>query len=317
MTTVQKQDDRIIDPTQTIWVAGYNDVGYSPDPENVAVFATQAAARDYIADEIERVADGLDAVAWETDEPDELADGAHADAENVRHNADHDFEDDFYIHVEDGRSLPTSFWVQASTLGQTFGDGGTLDLEKLDKDDQFQRLLEELPEIGEVYVTATSATPVYDADHDVVELEERSGWVDPNWSRVYLHDEKEDVRPLWSGTDPADAADAIKSFLGTVEASGDSRGSRGTYYGGDTEQDSDVTFSYAAHVWGWPEDKVKLVDQYVATDNLNTPLAEDQLAILHEKAAYYDDLLDVASRGHSHALAAMEQTTRDPGRARG
>lgn len=261
-----KQDDRIIDPDQEIWIAGHNDPGYSPDPDSVVAFATQDAARSYVADEIERLADGLDADAYTIDEPDELADSARADAENVRGNADQDFSDEFSIQVEDGRSLPTVFWVQRSTLGERYAEvDGKLDLESLDWDEEFRSLLDELPQIGEVYVTATSATPVYDAENDVVDLQERSGWLDANWSRIYLHEKMEDVRPLWRGTDPAEAAEAIKNYIGAIEPSCDSRGSRGTYYGSDSEESSDATFSYAAHIWGWDEAKVRELDGYVSS----------------------------------------------------
>lgn len=280
-----KQDDRIIDPNQAIWVAGHNDLGYSPDPDNVTAFATQAAARDYIADEIERLADGLDAVAWDTDEPDELADSAHADAENVRHNADQDYGDEFSVHVEDGRALPTSFWVQRSTLGERYDlnqDDRMALPPELERDEEFQSLLEELPEVGEVYATATSLTPVYDAENDVTDGVEHSGWVDPNWSRVDLHDEMEDVRPLWRGTDPAEAGRAVKDFLGAVEPA-ETAGSRGTYYGSDGEQPTDVTFSYAAHVWGWGPDKIAQVDAEVFSP-IEDAIPRQQLAALHERA---------------------------------
>jgi hypothetical protein len=269
-------NDRIIDPNQEIWVAGHNDVGYSPDPDSVVAFATQEAARGHVADEIERLADGLDAVAWDTDEPDELADGAHADAENVRGNADQDYGDEFSVQVEDGRSLPTSFWVQRSTLGERYGD---LAATELDQNEEFQSLLEELPEVGEVYVTASSVTPVLSQGEFL--LHERHGWIDPQHSRVYLHGNMSDVRPLWTGTDPAEAAGAIRDYLGAVEPNDPNRPD--TYYGADDEQDSDVTFSYAARVYGWDEDKLRQVEAAIAAP-VERAIPDKVLLSPHEKA---------------------------------
>jgi hypothetical protein len=61
MTTTEQAAETT---TVGAWVAGHNLAGYSPDPDNVAAFATWGEAWAYLADEATRQAEQDDDAVW-------------------------------------------------------------------------------------------------------------------------------------------------------------------------------------------------------------------------------------------------------------
>jgi hypothetical protein len=115
-----------ISPATIVYVAGHNTAGYSPDGEPAA-FATIDAARSYLADELDRLADFL----YDTelaDDDTELADSVAASVEMVKADTDGDIAWSVAHHggwstfEDDGRSLPTVYWIHAAPIGDVFGD---------------------------------------------------------------------------------------------------------------------------------------------------------------------------------------------------
>lgn len=87
-----------------------------------------------------------------------------------------------------------------------------------------------------VFITADSVNP--DTE------EELHGWIDWNWSRTQLHENKEDVRAL-ELEDGQDTQTFIESILGAVHTDDGE-----TFYAVDGETDgmTGISWSWAAHV---------------------------------------------------------------------
>ena len=100
----------------TQWVAGWNMPGYLPvtDPE---LFESWEDARDYLADELRRVADGLLIVAGDEEGYDRelIEDRAH-DADQLAHGL-HDHEADTPIAVGHEDMV---YWAQPTGQGAMF-----------------------------------------------------------------------------------------------------------------------------------------------------------------------------------------------------
>jgi hypothetical protein len=126
-----------IGPETTVWTTGQNEPGYLPNPDDVRVFATQEAARLDVADRISELAVTMTNEEEETSHVDYLTDesyladtdrpsfGAIAQAENIRHNADQDYNGNITVQVDNMTHTPPVFWAQPSTLADAFGDDTT------------------------------------------------------------------------------------------------------------------------------------------------------------------------------------------------
>lgn len=119
-----------ISPATIVYTVGSNVPGYSPESD-VAAFATIDDARSYLADEIDQLADYLADVESDTAAEDgedfELSNYALALVELVKSDRDGDITANvnaggWTTYIETGRSLPTAYWIHASTLGEAFGD---------------------------------------------------------------------------------------------------------------------------------------------------------------------------------------------------
>lgn len=87
-----------------------------------------------------------------------------------------------------------------------------------------------------VYITADIYNPVTE--------EESHGWIDWNWSRTQLHENKEDVRTL-ELEDDENVWKFIENLIGEIDLQ-----SRSTYYAADSVTDyvTGLSYTYAAHV---------------------------------------------------------------------
>lgn len=115
-----------IGPATTVFVTGYNTAGYSPNPDTLVVHATVEAARACLASELDDAADYV-AESGE-DGADELSASIAASAELVKSDRDGDVawsvvQRGSWSTMEDtGRGIDSSYWINASTLGEAFGD---------------------------------------------------------------------------------------------------------------------------------------------------------------------------------------------------
>lgn len=121
-------------------------------------------------------------------------------------------------------------------------------------------VLPQLPAQGTVWVTATATTWGDSGSSD--DYEQEHGWVQPQFSRTTLYENRDDVAPIYSGTDPAAAASEIRDFLGGVEQP---ESGRGSFYASDSESslESGTSYSYACHAEGWSPEQLKQIEQQV------------------------------------------------------
>jgi hypothetical protein len=126
-----------ISPTTVVYSAGHNTPGYSPDPESIAYFATIEAARIYLADELDQLADSLMLDPFIADDESGLWASVAASAELVKSDRDGDVAatirtwGGWATHEDTGQTLPTAYWINATTLGEAFA-GDTSSDEYLD-----------------------------------------------------------------------------------------------------------------------------------------------------------------------------------------
>lgn len=111
-----------ITPDTVVYTVGHNLGGYSPDPDHVMVAATIDDARAILAGELDRLADFLADTEIADDDTEEL-DSLSADVEYVKSDPDGDVA--WAIQRHGGWSTAADgevYWIQASTLGEAFGD---------------------------------------------------------------------------------------------------------------------------------------------------------------------------------------------------
>jgi hypothetical protein len=101
-----------------VWTAGSNIPGYLPEGD-IAVFALQVHAREYIAAEISDHADNM--ADWE-DGDESFADSAMGMSGLIKGDPEQDFRDEFSVQIETGLALPTAYWVKRSTLAEVYGE---------------------------------------------------------------------------------------------------------------------------------------------------------------------------------------------------
>lgn len=102
-----------------VWTTGSNIAGYLPESD-IAVFRDQESAREYCADEVDRLADFI---ADTADDAETIglwrAIGVYAD--DIRANRADEYSEEFSVAIDDGRSLPTVYWVNESMIRDVFG----------------------------------------------------------------------------------------------------------------------------------------------------------------------------------------------------
>ena len=119
-----------------------------------------------------------------------------------------------------------------------------------------------LPAEGKVWVTCTAVTygPAIDdlADGPV----EEHGWIQPGWKETELYENRDDVAPMYRGTNPDEAAKCIRDYLGSVS---DVEQGRGTFYAADARQDptSPTAYHYACHAEDWTPEQLARIEQQV------------------------------------------------------
>lgn len=118
-----------ISPATVVYTVGANIPGYLPESD-VAVFADVESARIYLADELDQLADYLADVEsdGDGDDTESLSASVAGSVGYVKSDPDRDIAWSIQRHggwttyEETGRSLPTAYWIHASTLGEAFGD---------------------------------------------------------------------------------------------------------------------------------------------------------------------------------------------------
>lgn len=126
-----------------------------------------------------------------------------------------------------------------------------------------------------IYVTCSTAEWTQDEDGNPEDspLEEH-GWIDTNWSRTTLYEDRSDVSPLWTELDYYQDCDptasltksaaAMLTAFGPVESAGMGCG---TFYAVDAYQplDSNVNYSYALHCEGFSDNELNAICALLTT----------------------------------------------------
>jgi len=105
-------------PSTTVYVVGYAYGPYLPDTDNLTVWSTVEAAREALADELDRAATDL-----QDAEDDEMSTSISATAEYVRRDS---FDVAYGIAKQGGWATTEvdgyTYWLHRTTLGAVFGD---------------------------------------------------------------------------------------------------------------------------------------------------------------------------------------------------